>query len=61
MAYQVAKEIGAIAAVLEGKVDCIALTGGMAYNKTMVKEIKDKVKFISKVMFIQEKMRWSSV
>ncbi len=50
MAYQVAKEIGAMAAVLDGKVDCIALTGGIAYDKSMVKKITTRVKFISKVM-----------
>lgn len=50
MAYQIAKEIGAMAAVLNGKVDCIALTGGIAYNKSIVKKITDRVKFISKVM-----------
>ena len=32
MSYQIAKEIGAAAAVLKGDVDQILLTGGMAYN-----------------------------
>lgn len=50
MAYQIAKEIGAMAAVLGGKVDCIVLTGGIAFDKSMVKEITNRVKFISKVM-----------
>lgn len=50
MAYQIAKEIGAMATVLEGKVDCIALTGGIAYDKSMVKKITNRVKFISKIM-----------
>lgn len=50
MAYQIAKEIGAMAAVLGGKVDCIALTGGIAYDKAIVKKITDRVKFISSVM-----------
>ena len=31
MAYQIAKEIGSMAAVLYGKVDAIVLTGGMAH------------------------------
>ncbi len=31
--YQVAKDIGSMACVLEGKVDKIILTGGIAYNK----------------------------
>ena len=49
MAYQVAKEIGSLAAVLEGKVDGIILTGGIAYDKEFTKWIIDRVSFISKV------------
>lgn len=49
MAYQVAKEIGACAAVLDGDVDGILITGGIANDKTFTKWIEDKVKFISKV------------
>jgi len=50
MAYQIAKELGAMATVLEGKVDCIVLTGGIAYEQSMIKKITDKVKFISKII-----------
>ena len=50
MAYQVAKEIGSCAAVLKGNVDGILLTGGVAYDKTFVKWIEDRVSFISKVL-----------
>ncbi|MDF2592267.1 MAG: butyrate kinase [Clostridia bacterium] len=49
MAYQVAKEIGACAAVLEGKVDAVIMTGGLAYDKTLVGWIKERVEFISDV------------
>lgn len=49
MAYQIAKEIGSCAAVLEGNVDAICLTGGLAYDKLLTGWIKDKVEFISKV------------
>ena len=49
MAYQVAKEIGQMAVVLEGKVDSIILTGGVAYNKMFVDYIQKKVSFISNV------------
>ena len=38
--YQVGKEIGAMAAVLNGKVDAIILTGGMAYQTATVAEYK---------------------
>lgn len=49
MAYQVGKEIGACAAVLEGKVDAICLTGGLAYDKLLVGWIKEMVQFIGDV------------
>ncbi len=50
MAYQVAKEIGACATVLKGKVDAIILTGGIAYDKTFIQWIKDSVSFITEVI-----------
>ena len=49
LSYQVAKEIGACAAVLKGKVDGILLTGGIAYGKEVVNFIKDMVSFIAPV------------
>jgi butyrate kinase len=50
IAYQTAKEIGAVAAVLEGKVDAIILTGGLAYQESHVKRIKKMVGFIADVV-----------
>lgn len=50
MGYQVAKEIGAAAAVLNGKVDAIILTGGMAYGKPIINLIKEKVAFIAPII-----------
>ena len=50
MGYQVAKDIGAAAAVLNGKVDAIILTGGMAYGKPMVNFISEKVSFIAPIV-----------
>jgi butyrate kinase len=49
MAYQVAKEIGAMSTVLEGRVDRIILTGGMAYATNLVKLISGRVSFIAPV------------
>lgn len=45
--YQVAKDIGAMAAVLCGKVDQIILTGGIAYSDRVVDEIRQRVSYIS--------------
>lgn len=49
MAYQVAKEIGSAAAVLKGKVDAIILTGGLAYGKPFVSQIKQYVTWIAPI------------
>lgn len=50
MAYQVAKEIGGLSAVLEGDVDGIVLTGGVAYDRNFVGWIERRVKFIADVL-----------
>jgi butyrate kinase len=50
IAYQVAKEIGAMSAVLEGNVDAIILTGGLAYQESHVARIKQMVGFIADVV-----------
>lgn len=49
MAYQVAKEIGAMSTVLHGKVDGIVLTGGLAYGQEFVHFISERVKWIADV------------
>jgi butyrate kinase len=49
MAYQVAKEIGAMATVLEGEVDGILITGGIANSKWFVDLIIERVKTIAPV------------
>jgi butyrate kinase len=49
MAYQIAKEIGAMATVLKGKVDTIILTGGVAHNPYIVKWVTERVSFIAPV------------
>jgi butyrate kinase len=50
MAYQIAKEIGSMSAVMEGKVDAIALTGGLAYGKAFVEEISKRIQWIADVL-----------
>jgi butyrate kinase len=47
MAYQIAKEIGAAATVLEGNVDAILLTGGMAHDKLFIDKITKRVGYIA--------------
>ncbi len=45
--YQVCKNIGAQAAVLEGKVDQIIVTGGIAYSKMVIAEFTKRVSWIA--------------
>ncbi|MDI6779022.1 MAG: butyrate kinase [Bacteroidota bacterium] len=54
MAYQIAKEIGAMATVLKGKVDAIVLTGGLAKSKLLTGWIVERVGFIAKVVIFPE-------
>lgn len=49
MIYQIAKEIGAIATVVNGQVDQIIITGGVAYNTYITDEITKRVAFIAPV------------
>lgn len=49
MAYQVAKEIASLSATLEGNIDAILLTGGIAHGKTVVKGIKQRTKHLGPV------------
>ena len=47
--YQICKNIGAQAAVLEGKVDQIIFTGGIAYSKYVIDAFKEKVAWIAPI------------
>ncbi len=49
MAYQISKEIGAMAAVLGGEVHAIIITGGIAHNPDLTGYIKEHVGFIAPV------------
>lgn len=45
--YNIAKNVGAMATVLDGKVDRIIVTGGIAYNAELVEELKEKCGWIA--------------
>lgn len=49
MVYQVSKHICSMAAALNGHVDAVILTGGLAYSETFTGLIKEKVSFLGKV------------
>ncbi len=46
---QVAKDIGSMACVLKGKVDQIIITGGIAYDKVVVKGLEERIGFIAPI------------
>jgi butyrate kinase len=50
MAYNVAKEIGAMLVVLHGKADAVILTGGIAHSKLVVNYIKEMISYLAKVV-----------
>jgi butyrate kinase len=52
MAYQIAKEIGAMATVIKGDVRAIVISGGLAQSKILIDWIKERVKFIAEVLVL---------
>jgi len=52
MAYQIAKEIGAMATVLKGQIDRIAITGGLARSQILMDWIQDRIAFLAQVEII---------
>ena len=49
MVYQIAKEIGAMAAVLHGRVNAVLLTGGMAHSQRLIALLTEYVSWIAPV------------
>jgi butyrate kinase len=49
MAYQIAKGAGGLAAALEGKVDAVLLTGGMAHLEAVLDAVRRRVAWIAPV------------
>ncbi|MFP5226601.1 MAG: butyrate kinase [Acidobacteriota bacterium] len=49
MVYQIAKEAGALAAVLKGRVDAVLLTGGMARSERLVRLLRGYLEWIAPV------------
>jgi butyrate kinase len=50
VAYQVAKDVGALATVNYGKINAIIFSGGMAHENYFVALIKERVQFIAPVV-----------
>jgi len=50
MAYQIAKEIGAMATVLKGHLDAIVITGGVAHSEMLLSWIRERVSWIAPIL-----------
>jgi butyrate kinase len=50
MAYQIAKEIGAMATVLAGQVDAIVVTGGVAHSRMLLDWLEPRVAWIAPLL-----------
>ena len=47
MLYQIAKQAGAMAAALKGRVDGVLFTGGLAHNQGLMQALEERVKWIA--------------
>ena len=52
MIHQVSKYVGGMAAALEGHVDAIVLTGGLAHSEYVVEGLKKKIAFLGEVVVV---------
>lgn len=50
MAYQIGQQTGAMAAVLQGRVDAVLLTGGMAHSTKLIAEVRPYVEWIAPIL-----------
>jgi butyrate kinase len=49
MVYQIAKETGAMATVLQGSVDALVLTGGMAHSARLIERLRASLEWIAPI------------
>jgi len=54
MGYQISKEIGSMASVLNGHVDAIVITGSLSHAKTIMKEIQNRISFLAPVLIFPD-------
>ena len=51
-AYQIAKGIYLVAPPLLGKIDAVILTGGLAYNQSLIRDVQKYITFLAPVVFM---------
>ncbi len=61
MAYQIAKETGAMATVLKGSVDAVVISGGIAYDKKFIGWLKEMIDFIAPVIVYPGEMEMEAL
>lgn len=59
--YQVAKEIAMYGASLNGEVDRIIFTGGIAYSEYVVKEVSKKIRYLGEIEVIPGEMEMEAL
>ena len=52
MAYNIAKEIASLAPVLEGRIDAIVITGGIAFDNDFVDLIRRRIDFLAPLIIL---------
>lgn len=50
MVYQIAKEIGSLYAVTRGNLDAIIITGGLAYNQTVLQPLLEYIDHLGEIV-----------
>ena len=61
MAYQIAKEIGAMATVLAGQVDAVILTGGLSQSERLTNWIEARVRFLAPIKRVPGEFEMSAM
>ncbi len=61
MAYQVSKEIASLSAVLEGRIDMIVLTGGIAYDADFTDQVTRRIGFLAPVRIYPGEMEMQAL
>ena len=52
MTYQVAKHIASLAAVINGQVDVVVLTGALANSSYIIERVVPRIQFLGEVMVL---------
>jgi len=52
MAYQISKEIGAMATVIKGDVQAVVISGGLAKSDKLINSIEERVQYIAPVIIL---------